>query len=164
MAGGVSSGSDDALPALAGRAHLLFRLHRASEAVQLLRLPLERLLQRARQGAAVAAADVRLATALALRAAEQSGAASWLSYVFDQHSASGIVPDANVVERLCRLTSKLPGVSVMSFRDCVDRLSVLESKLDAAQRSRVHRLRELEEVVVGSFLAWHDARRARVQS
>lgn len=144
----ASSESEAAtLRALADVADKYVRLGHARDAERILRPVLHGLLRHCGSGHSPQASDVSLAVELALGLAESRGAGEWISYVFDLLSAVARPPDAAVVEQLYRIAPTTPGISTLSYRSYLEKLSQGQARWGPAERFLVRRVQGLDAAI-----------------
>lgn len=126
------------------------RLGQQRDAERILRPLLDGLLRYCRSQQTPVLDDVRLAVELALGLAESSHVGEWISYIFALLSAVGLLPEADVLERLQRVIPTTPGISMATYRGYLDVLSRAQERFSPAQRFLVRRVQGLEAALMRS--------------
>jgi pSer/pThr/pTyr-binding forkhead associated (FHA) protein len=108
------------LEMLSGVAEKAFELGRGVDAERILKRPLETILERAREGAAIDPRETSDAGLLAVRLARATGQGVWIDYVFQLFGALGKLPTTVIVDELHLAVRVASGVNIPAFRRYVE--------------------------------------------
>jgi pSer/pThr/pTyr-binding forkhead associated (FHA) protein len=133
------------LELLGSVAQKVLALGRGEEAERLLGTSLDNLLIEARDGRSVAPEQLALAADYAVRIAGATLKAKWVDYAVELYTRNRRPWPAPVIEQLYDVLRRVPGVSVVSFREYLDVLHELE--LGPAERFLVQRIEGLEQLL-----------------
>jgi hypothetical protein len=135
------------LEMLSGVAEKAFELGRGADAERILRRPLESILERIEEGAALDPRESADAGLLAVRLARATGQGVWIDYVFRLFAELGRLPTPEIVDELHLAVRVAPGVSIGAFRRYVEALRSTQQAMSPSDRFLLRRLEGLEGVL-----------------
>lgn len=134
---------------LGGVAEKALKLGNSTEAVRVLRPPLELVLEEAGRRGELDSETRDMALQFACRLADATARAEWLDYVFKLQNALGAPPPASFVDELYRLARRVRMTDLETLRQLVATLEARRSHFGASEKFLASRMEGLIRIFQG---------------